>query len=256
MLTHPTRDKLAELRLHGMLTALDEQRNHREIDQLGFEERLGLLVDREMTERQNRRLKLRLQKARLRQNAIIEDIDFRTPRGLDRGFILDLAGGQWIHDHRNIIITGPTGVGKTYLACALAQKGCRHGHSALYTRLSRMLQELGVAKGIGTYAKSLLQLARFDVLVLDDWGMAPLSDENRRDLLEVIEDRYDTRSTIIATQFPVDTWHEIIGEHTLADAILDRLVHNAHIISLKGESMRKKKTGKTKTPTKNKKNAA
>ncbi len=242
MLTHPTLDKLNMLRFTGMAKALSEQMQLPEIEQLGFEERLGLLIDREMTERDDRRLKSRLRKARLKQNACLEDIDYRHPRGLDRSLISALANGQWVKKHLNILITGPTGVGKTWIACALAQKACREGYSALYLRLPRLLQEMPIAKGDGSYPKLLRTLAKTDVLILDDWGLSKLSAEQRRDLLEILEDRHDTRSTLVTSQLPMDQWHHSIGEPTLADAILDRLVHNAYKIKLKGESMRKQKT--------------
>jgi len=242
MLNHPTLDKLNELRFVGMAKALTEQMALPDIESLSFEERLGLLVDREATEREDRRLKTRLRQAKLKQNACIEDIDFKQPRGMDKSLLLDLAQCQWIKKHLNLLITGPTGVGKTWIACALAQKACREGFTSLYLRLPRLLQELPIAKGDGTYTRLMNRLAKVDVLILDDWGLSKLIAEQRRDLLEILEDRHDTRSTIVTSQLPLDKWHHIIGDPTLADAILDRLVHNAYKINLKGESMRKRKT--------------
>ena len=242
MLNHPTLDKLHELRFTGMARALTEQMALPDIEDLSFEERLGLLVDREATEREDRRLQTRLRQAKLKQNASIEDIDFKQSRGLDKSLMLDLAQCQWIKKHLNILITGPTGVGKTWIACALAQKACREGFTSLYLRLPRLLQELPIAKGDGTYPRLMTRLAKVDVLILDDWGLSKLIAEQRRDLLEILEDRHDTRSTIVTSQLPLDQWHHIIGDPTLADAILDRLVHNAYKINLKGESMRKRKT--------------
>ena len=248
MLNHPTLDKLHELRFTGMARALTEQMALPDIEDLGFEERLGLLVDREATEREDRRLQTRLRQAKLKQNACIEDIDFKQPRGIDKSLLLDLVQCQWIKKHLNLLITGPTGVGKTWIACALAQKACREGFSALYLCLPRLLQELPVAKGDGTYTRLMTRLAKVDVLILDDWGLSKLIAEQRRDLLEILEDRHDTRSTIVTSQLPLDKWHHIIGDPTLADAILDRLVHNAYKINLKGESMRKRKTKLTAPP--------
>ena len=201
-----------------------------------------------MTERNDRRLKSRLRKARLKQQACMEDIDYRHARGLDRSLMSDLARCQWARQHLNILITGPTGVGKTWIACALAQKACREGYSAQYLRLPRLLAELVIAKGDGRYPKLLASLAKTDVLILDDWGLSELDAGQRRDLLEILEDRHDVRSTLITSQLPIDKWHQIIGDPTLADAILDRLVHNAYKINLKGESMRKKNTKLTSHP--------
>jgi DNA replication protein DnaC len=240
MLNHPTLEKLTELKLFGMLAALREQMEIPDCAALGFDERLGLLVDREATDRENRRLAARLKRAKLRQTATIEDIDYRHPRGLDKAVILSLAGCQWLHKHNNCIITGPTGAGKSYIACALAHKACREGFSVLYLRLPRMLQELAAARGDGRYPRLLNTYARTDLLVLDDWGLAPLTDEHRKDLFEILEDRYDLRSTLVTSQLPIQKWHHIIGDLTLADGILDRLVHNAYKLALKGESMRKK----------------
>ncbi len=239
MLTHPTLEKLRSLKLSGMVNALEEQ-IQMDPRELSFEERLGLLVDREVTERRNRKLQTLLKKAKLRLNASIEDIDYRHPRGLDKSLILSLASCQWIEEHNNILITGPTGVGKSYLACALAQKACREGYRTLYFRLPRLLQELTMARGDGRYGKMLINLAKNDLLVIDDWGLTPLDDHGRRDILEILEDRHNIRSTIVTSQLPLNNWHEIIGDPTLADAILDRLVHNAYKITLKGESMRKR----------------
>ena len=249
MLKHPTLDKLHALKLTGMAAALADQSATPDITELTFEERLGLMVDREMTERENRRLTSRLRRARLRHNAILEDLDYRNSRGLDKGLVQSLAGCQWVKEHLNVLITGPTGVGKTWLACALAHKACREGYTAQYVRLTRLLRELTIAKGDGQYAKLLTNLAKVDVLILDDWGLMKLSVENRRDLLEVLEDRHGRRSTIATSQLPIDQWHDVIGDATLADAILDRLVHNAYKINLRGESMRKRQAKLTGTET-------
>jgi DNA replication protein DnaC len=241
MLKHPTLDKLQALKFTGMAAALADQMAMPDIDELTFEERLGLLVDREMTERENRRLTSRLRRARLRHNAVLEDIRYQNRRGLDKALIQSLAACQWVREHLNVLITGPTGVGKTWLACALAHKACRAGYTARYLRLTRLLRELMIAKGDGRYPKLLADLAKVDVLILDDWGLMKFNAENRRDLLEVLEDRYGTRSTVATSQLPVEEWHAVIGDATLADAILDRLVHNAYKINLRGESMRKRR---------------
>jgi DNA replication protein DnaC len=240
MLKHPTMEKLNNLKLTGMVKALTEQQQMTEVDSLGFEERLGLLVDREATERENRKLTTRLKKAKLRQSASVEDIDFRRMRGLDKALILSLAACAWIAKGVNVLICGPTGVGKSYLACALAHKACLEGYTALYLRLPRLFEELRLAKADGRYGKLMLNYAKTDLLVLDDWGLTPMTDPQRRDLLELMEDRYGLKSTIITSQLPVTAWHEAIGDPTLADAILDRIVHNAHKVEMQGESMRKR----------------
>jgi DNA replication protein DnaC len=241
MLTHPLFEKLTQLRLLGMLLALKEQMNTPDLDRLSFEERLGLLIDREITARENRQLASRLKKARLRQNACVEDVDFRHRRGLDQALFLQLSQCTWIKEHHNVLIIGPTGVGKTYLACALAHKACREGYAALYFRLPRLLQELALARGDGRYVSLLKTIARADLLVLDDWGLKNFIAEHQHDLLEILEDRHGLRSTLITSQLPTDHWHELITNATVADAICDRLVHNAYRITLKGESMRKTK---------------
>jgi len=241
MLHHPTLDKLQQLKLSGMRRALQDQESLPEITAIPFEERLGLLVDREITERSNRRLQMRLSAAKLKQNTALEDIDFKSPRGLDRALMLKLADCDWVAAHLNVLITGPTGVGKTWLACALAHKACREGYSALYARIPRLLQELDMGRADGRYAKVMRQLSKTEVLVLDDWGLATLTDQHRRDLLEILDDRYNLRATLITSQLPVTHWHEAVGDPTLADAILDRVVHNAYKINLSGNSMRKQR---------------
>lgn len=242
MLIHPIIDKLRTLRLNAMARTLEEQMQMPDIDALSFEERLGLLVDMEATDRENRRLKTRLKNARLRQNASVEDIDFRHPRGLDRSLMLKLSSCDWVKENNNLLITGPTGTGKTFLACALAQKACREGYTVQYVRMPRIFQELHIAKGDGRYAKILKTFAKANLLLFDDWGLSQMTDENRHDLLEILEDRHSINSTLVTSQFPVDKWHDLIGDPTLADAILDRLIHSAYKIELKGGSMRKKKT--------------
>lgn len=247
MLLHPTIEKLETLRLAGMTKALKEQMEMEDIGDMTFEARLGLLADRESAVRDTRRLKTRLRKAKLRQNACIEDIDFGHARGLDRSLILRLAECRWIAGHENLIITGPTGVGKSYLACAFAQKACREGYTAVYQRLSRLFEDLSLAKGDGRYLKLITALTKTDLLVLDDYGLAALNQEQRHDLLEILEERHGLKSTLVTSQLPLEHWHEQIGDPTLADAILDRLIHNAHKIQMKGGSMRKRKANLTQT---------
>ncbi len=241
MLKTQTMDKLKTLKLNGMLRGLEEQLASSEFESLSFDERFGLLVDRETIERENNRLKTRLKQAKLRQQACFEDIDFRHPRGLDKSMILSLGTCQWIRDHQNVIITGATGAGKSYLACALAHRACMEGYKVRYYRSSRLFRDLHAAQGDGTYLKLLKTISRFHVLVIDDWGLENLKDQQRNDLLEILEDRHGRGSTIIAGQLPVEHWHDVVGNPTIADAIMDRLVHNAHKISLNGDSMRKKK---------------
>lgn len=241
MLNHPTLEKLRTLKLNGMAKTFEEQLSSSDCEELSFEERLGFLVDREYTERENRRLQSRLRLAKLRQNACIEDIDYRHPRGLDKSQMKSLSTLKWVKDHFNILITGPCGAGKSFIACALGHRVCMEGYRVLYFRAPRLFNDLGVARGDGRYCKFINAIAKAHLLVIDDWGLSNLTDLERRDLLEILEDRYSTHSTIIASQLPVEDWHKIIGNPTLADAILDRLVHNAYRISLKGGSMRKKK---------------
>lgn len=239
MLNEQTHQKLVAMRLFGLAAAFQQYLEERGHNQLSFEERLGLMVDREFAERDERKLRMRLGRAKLREQACIEDIDYRHPRGLDRSVIQRLTTCQWLAKHENVILTGPTGIGKTWIACALANKACREGHTASYLRLPRLLQALQIARADGSYADTLTRLAKTDLLILDDWGLAPLADAERRDLLEVLDDRHNRRSTIVTSQLPVKKWHELIGDPTIADSILDRLVHTAHRIDLKGPSLRK-----------------
>jgi DNA replication protein DnaC len=238
MLNEQTHQKLAALNLWGMDAAFQNYLDTPGGDALGFDERFGMLVDREWNDRQERHLKRRLQAAKLREPACIEDINFRHPRTLDRSVVQRLSTGQWVRNHENIIITGPTGIGKTWLACAFAQHACREGHSSLYCRSPRLLHDIAIARADGTYGLKLARLAKTDVLVLDEWGLAPLGDNERRDILEILDDRYGRRSTIVTSQYPVKKWHEYIGDPTIADSILDRLVHNAHRMELVGRTMR------------------
>jgi DNA replication protein DnaC len=240
MLTHPTWDTLQARRLHGRYTALNEQMQLPDMVTLSCEERLGLLVDREVTARSARQLTTRLRQAKWRQSACLEDVDYQPRRGLDQALLTRLATCQWVREHRNILSTGPTGVGNTWLACALGHQACREGFTTLSLRLPRLLQELSLSKGDGRYPQLMTTLAKTALLLLDDWGLAALSDENRRDLLALLEDRHDRRATLVTSQLPVAHWHEALGDPTLADAILDRLVHKAYKIPLTGASLRKR----------------
>jgi DNA replication protein DnaC len=245
MLNEQTFEKLYALQLTGMAEALKDQMGRTDMDGLAFEERFGMLVDAQHLFRENKRMKRLLENAKLKLPASMEDIDYRSPRGLDKSVMLSLANCDWVRKHRNVIIVGPTGAGKTFIACALAHRACREGMAAFYLRTPKLYYTLAMARADGSYARVLARLARTSVLVLDDLGMAALTDSERRDLLEVIEDRHGAASTIITSQLPVEHWHEVIGDPTIADALLDRLVHNAHKINLKGESMRKRKAALT-----------
>jgi DNA replication protein DnaC len=240
MLNHPTLDQLKAMRLTGMAQAFEEQLHDTQAETLRFDERLALLVDREHTLRTNRQLANRLRRAKLKLQATLEDLDHHPRRGLDKTLLRELATSRFIKDHLNVLITGPTGVGKTYLACAIAHSACRNGFTARYLRLPRLLTDIAIARGDGSYPKFLAQLAKTDLILLDDWGLVPLAAEQRRDLLDILDDRHALRSTLVTSQLPVKQWHDVIGDPTLADAILDRLVHNAYTLNLKGESMRKK----------------
>lgn len=214
-----------------------------EVSELPFDDRFGMLVDAEVAARDTHLLRDRLKAAQLRQSAAIEDLDFKSARGLDRSLLTSLATSQWVATHRNVLIDGPTGSGKSFIACALAQKCCRDGYKALYERASKLFHQLAVAKATGKYSRLLASIARKDLLIIDDFGLVALTDEQRHDLLEIVEDRYERRSTLIAGQLPVEKWYQAIGEPTIADAIMDRLVHNAYKISIKSkESMRKSKS--------------
>ena len=239
MLMHPTLDLLHTLGLHGLAKGFKEMAGNAGAATLEHAEWLGLLLEFETTLRRDKRFAARARAAKLRQSATIEDIDFKTPRGLDRALFLKLATGGWIKAHQNLIITGPCGVGKSWLACALGNKACRDDHSVLYRRATRLFQELALARGDGRYPKLLKEIAKAHLLIIDDWGPEPLSPDNARDLLEIVEDRHGRGAILITSQVPVDRWHDIIANPTLADAVLDRIVHNAHRITLSGDSLRK-----------------
>lgn len=239
MLVNPIITRLEQLRLKAMAKAFKEQLEQPLMAELSFEDRVGLLVDIEITARENRRLQKRLGKAKLQQSACIEDIDYQTGRNLDKSLLATLAQCQWAGAHQNILIVGPCGTGKTFLGCALAHKACLHGYTAVHYRIGRLLSELQLNKGDGQYSKRLREIAKIDVLILDDFGLSNLTEEHRHDLLEILDDRHNKGSTIVTSQIPVKLWHETIGNETLADAILDRLVHNSYRLELKGDSMRK-----------------
>ena len=236
---HVTLDQLDQLRFYGMARALRDQLNQPEIDRLSFLDRLSLLLDCEVTDRENRSLERRLRRAKLHQTACMEEIDYRTPRGLNQQQMLRLASCDWIRQHLNVVVTGPTGTGKSYLACALAHKACLEGFHAGYHRLPRLLEELMVARADGRYLKILRALEKLDVLILDDWGLTTLNQTQQEDLFQILDDRIQKRSTIATSQLPVEHWHQCMANPTIADAILDRLVQPAYRIELSGDSMRK-----------------
>jgi DNA replication protein DnaC len=240
MLIHPTVERLRALGLSAMADALVELHNAPDSAELTREDWLGLLVDREATSRENKRLARRLRDARLRQAAVVEDVDFRAPRGLDRALFQTLANCEWVRDHHHLVVVGPTGIGKSWLACALGHKACREGFSVLYKRATRLFNDLTQARGEGRLPRLLTTLERIRLLIIDDWGPEPLNAEQRRDLLEIVDDRDDRGSLLITSQVPVNRWHEVIADPTLGDAILDRILHRAHRIELKGPSLRRR----------------
>jgi DNA replication protein DnaC len=243
MLSQPMIEKLLAMRLNGMAEGLQTQEQDPAAHELSFLERLGLLVDQQWSWRQNQALARRLKTAKLRGNVCVEDIDYRAARGLDKSVVRALTQeSAWVRQHENIFVLGPTGVGKSFLASALAQKACRDGYTALYTRAAALFRDLSLARADGSLRTLLARLARIDVLVIDDWAMASLNENERRDFWEICEDRYQTRSMILTSQLPVTKWHEQIGDPTVADGILDRLVHNAHRLELRGDSMRKRRS--------------
>jgi DNA replication protein DnaC len=244
MLAHPTLDQLHALGLAGMAKAFGDLAADPEAGALGHADWLALLLDREAAHRQDRRFTARLRHARLRQQAAPEDIDYRASRGLDRALMKGLLQGDWIDAGDSLVITGPTGVGKSWLACALGHKACRDNRSVLYQRVPKMFDDLALAHGDGSFARRLKSLGAADLLILDDWGLEPLSAQARHDLLEILEDRYGRRSTLVTSQVPVADWHGLIGHATYADAILDRLVHNAHRLELAGDSLRRTRTAR------------
>jgi DNA replication protein DnaC len=241
MLNQQTVEKLQAMKLYGMAEAFHAQLETTDAGQLSFEERFALLVDQQWLWKENRALARRLRFAHLKERGVIEDIDYQHPRGLDRKLMRTLANSEWVRQHQNVLLFGPTGIGKSWLGCALAQKACRDGFSVMHKRTSELFRELAVAHADGTIGRLLLRLSRVDVLLLDDFAMAPLKDIERRDFLEICDDRYQCRSVILTSQMPLAHWHEQIGDPTIADSILDRLIHNAHRIDLNGESMRKKR---------------
>jgi DNA replication protein DnaC len=246
MLTQPTIEKLIAMRLRGMAEAFREQQESADQQRLSCEERLGLLIDRQWNWRENRALDRRLRNGRLQGPACIEDIDYRTPRGLDRQLVRSLTQeSAWVREHQNLFLLGPTGIGKTWLARALAQKACRDGYTALFLKAAELYRHFATARADGSHSKLLYQLGRVQLLVVDDWAMAPMTEAERRDFLEICDARYQTCSTLLTSQLPVANWHAQIGDPTVADSILDRLVHNAHRIELKGESLRKKRGPKS-----------
>jgi DNA replication protein DnaC len=241
LLQHPSIDKLRELHLNGMCQSLQDLADNPDAKSLDHLEWLGILLEHELTARRQKRFELRARAAKLRHPASIEDVDFRTPRALSRKQFLTLSNCDWIREHRHCIFTGPAGIGKSWLACALGFKACRENFSVLYQRLPRLFAALALARGDGRYPKLMRQLARVRLLIIDDWGPEQLLPDQQRDLLEIVEDRYDRGSLIITSQLPVNRWHELIGNPTLADAILDRIIHNAYRLELTGESMRKQR---------------
>jgi len=238
-------EKLQALKMTALAAAWAEQQKNPEVSKLSFDERLGLLVDAEWLHRENARMARRLREAKLRlSSACVEDIDFSAKRELDKSVIRQLATCRWVQEHQSVVITGMTGTGKTYVACALAHAACRRGYRALYRRAPRLFDELTLAHADGSYSGLLARLAKLDVLVIDDWGLAPTREQERRDLLEILEDRYGTRSTIMTSQFPPAKWHDHLGDPTIADAVCDRILHNAHRLVLKGPSRRKEEVSK------------